>query len=124
MDNGDWPIEVGPGAIAAPPARTYAKGKGISLFTGESISADWIQSQAQNGKMGSALYAVALKTPQGLKFRPPHQADLEAIKAAEAQLTQWRPDWEARNLLPTEAIPEGSKTHEPLLRGIRMGRHV
>ncbi|MCZ8140257.1 MAG: DUF1156 domain-containing protein [Acetobacteraceae bacterium] len=112
------PIEVGPGALAAPPARTYAKGKGISLFTGEVIPAEWIKAQAQAGRMGSALYAVALKTPQGLKFRPPQQADLDALDAAEAQLQQWRGDWEAQNLIPTENIPTGSKTREPLLRGV------
>lgn len=112
------PIEVGPGALTAPPARTYAKGKGISLFTGEVIPAEWIKAQAQAGRMGSALYAVALKTPQGLKFRPPQQADLDALDAAESQLQQWRGDWEARNLIPTESIPEGSKTREPLQRGV------
>jgi len=113
------PIGIGIGAVAAPPPRSYSKGKGISLFTGESIPAEWIQAQAQNGHMGSALYAVALKTPQGLKFRPPLQSDFDALDAAEAQLLQLRPDWEARNVIPTEAIPDGSKTREPLLRGIR-----
>jgi adenine-specific DNA methylase len=112
------PIGVGPAALPAPPPRSYAKGKGISLFTGESIPAEWIKAQAQAGRMGSALYAVALKTPQGLKFRPPQQGDLDALAAAEEQLRQWRGDWEARNLIPTESIPAGSKTREPLLRGI------
>jgi adenine-specific DNA methylase len=112
------PIGVGPDALPAPPPRSYAKGKGISLFTGESIPAAWIKAQAQAGRMGSALYAVALKTPQGLKFRPPQQGDLDALAAAEEQLRQWRGDWEARNLIPTESIPAGSKTREPLLRGI------
>ncbi|MTW18314.1 DUF1156 domain-containing protein [Rhodoplanes serenus] len=99
------PIGVGPRALAAPPPRSYAKGKGISLFTNEVIPADWIKAQAQAGRMGSALYAVALKTPQGLKFRPPQRADIDALDAAEAQLQQWRGDWEARNLIPTEEYP-------------------
>lgn len=68
--------------------------------------------------MRSALYAVALKTPQGLRFRPPEQADLDALTAAEQALAQRRGDWERQNLLPTEPVPEGSKTREPLLRGI------
>lgn len=121
---GTWTTEirkvgVGPGSVAAPPRPTYSNGKGISLFTGEGIPAEWIKAQAQAGKMGSALYAVALKTPQGLTFRPPVQADLDALAAAEEQLAQWRGDWEARNLIPTEVIPEGAKTKEPMQRGIR-----
>jgi putative DNA methylase len=122
--NGTWtteirPVGIGPGHVKEPPARTYTDGKGVSLFTGEPIPAEWIKAKAQAGGMGSALYAVALKTPQGLKFRPPAAADLDAIAAAEEQLRQVRKDWEARNLIPTERIPEGSKTREPLLRGIR-----
>ncbi|WP_287359324.1 DUF1156 domain-containing protein [Mesorhizobium sp.] len=121
---GTWTTEICqvgdfPGAVSAPPPRSYSKGKGTSLFTGESVPAEWIRTQAQQGKMGSALYAVALKTPKGLKFRPPLPEDLEALDAAEAQLAQWRGDWESRNLIPIEQIPEGAKTREPLLRGIR-----
>lgn len=112
------PIDIGPGALAGPPARTYAKGKGISLFTGEVIPADWIKAQAQAGRMGSALYAVALKTPQGLKFRPPQQADLDALAAAEAQLQQQRGDWEARNLIPTEEYPQITTDARPRTYGM------
>jgi len=69
-----------------------------------------LRRQAQAGRMGSALYAVALKTPQGMKFRPPQQADLDALDAAEAQLQQWRGEWEARNLIPTESAPQRRPT--------------
>jgi putative DNA methylase len=120
---GTWATEIrklgnGPGCMAAPPPSTYRKGKGISLFTREAIPADWIKAKAQAGQLGSVLYAVALKTPQGLEFRPPVKADLDALAAAEAQLAQLRGDWEGRNLIPTEHIPEGSKTREPLQHGI------
>jgi putative DNA methylase len=96
------PVEVGTGAMASPPPRTYARGKGTSIFTGESIPADWIKAQAQAGRMTNALYAVAFKTPQGLKFRSPVQKDLDALAAAEEQLMQVRGNWEARHLIPTE----------------------
>jgi putative DNA methylase len=112
------PIGVGPGALAAPPPRSYAKGKGISLFTNEVIPAEWIKAQAQAGRMGSALYALALKTPQGLKFRPPQQGDLDALDAAEAQLQQWRGDWETRNLIPTEEYPQITTDARPRTYGM------
>ena len=120
---GTWTVEVrnvgvGPKAVAAPPPRTYGHGKGISLFTGEPISSDWIKAKAQAGGMGSTVYAVALKAPQGLKFRPPEQQDLDAIAAADAQLRQCRPDWEARNLLPTEEYPQVTTDPRPRVYGM------
>jgi putative DNA methylase len=121
--SGTWrteirPVGVGRDAVAAAPQRTFIKGKGVSLFTGEVISAEWIATQAKQGRLGSALYAVALKTPKGLKFRPPTPADLDALDAAAAQLAQLRHDWEAQNIIPTEPIPEGAKTREPIQHGI------
>jgi Adenine-specific DNA methylase containing a Zn-ribbon len=112
------PVGIGPGNIASVPHRTYAKGKGISLFTGEGIPSDWIKAQALACNMGSALYAVALKTPQGLKFRPPVQTDLDALDAAQAQLAQWRGNWEANNLIPTEEYPEITTDRRPRTYGM------
>jgi putative DNA methylase len=107
---GTWATEikqvgVGPGCVADAPTRTYSRGKGISLFTGEGIPAAWIKAQAQAGKMGCVLYAVGLRTQHGLKFRPPAQADLDGLDSAAAYLTQVRADWEARSLIPTEEYP-------------------
>lgn len=113
------PVGVGPGNVSVSPTPTYRKGTGVSLFSGEAIPRAWIAAQAQAGRMGSALYAVALKTPQGLKFRSPRVEDQSALEAAEQQLSQRRGNWEARNLIPTEIIPEGAKTREPLQRGLR-----
>ena len=106
--NGSWVTQarpLGEGNVKQVPPHTYSRGKGISLFTGEPIPVDWIKAKARAGEMGSTLYAVALKTPQGFKFRSPTRTDLEAITAAEEQLKQVRQDWEARNLIPTEEYP-------------------
>lgn len=89
------------------PKPTYGRGKGVSLFTGELIPADWIKSQAQAGHMGSALYAVVIKTPRGLDFQPPQPEDLAALEAAEAELERLRPGWERDGVVPTEGIPAG-----------------
>lgn len=120
---GTWTTKIrtvgeGKNSEAAPPPRTYKGGKGISIFTGESISSEWIKSQAQQGKLGSALYAVALKTPQGLEFRPALPADIEACEAAATQLAQLRADWEARNIIPTEFYPEITTDQRPRTYGM------
>jgi adenine-specific DNA methylase len=120
---GKWSVrirELGQqaGQLKEAPLPTYKGGDGISLFTRAKISGDYIKAMAQNGKMGSALYAVAVKTPQGLDFHPPTQEDLIAIVAAEKELANLRPEWERKNVIPTEKIPKGDKTEEPIARGI------
>jgi adenine-specific DNA methylase len=120
---GTWTVEIrevgaGRGRVAAAPAATYRNGGGTSLFAPEALTSEWIKAKAQAGEMGSALYAVALKTPQGLKFRPPQPADLEALAAAEAQLAQRRGDWEARNLIPTEEYPQITTDPRPRVYGM------
>ena len=112
---GTWKVRVreigrGAGQVAMPPAPTYGDGKGVSLFTGRQISAEYVKAKAQSGEMGNALYAVAVKTPQGLRFQPPEPADLNAIETAEKELARLRPGWEKVNLLPSERIPAGDKT--------------
>lgn len=120
---GTWSVRIRPigreaGQLREAPHPTYADGKGISLFTGRVIPADYIKAKAQQGEMRSALYAVAIKTPQGLKFQPPEPEDLHAIEAAEKELAKLRPGWERTNVIPTEKIPLGDKTGEPTVRGI------
>ncbi|MCS7313828.1 MAG: DUF1156 domain-containing protein, partial [Acidobacteria bacterium] len=69
--------------------------------------------------MGQILYAVALKRTGGFDFRAPTPEDLQAARAAEAELARLRPRWEAENLIPTEPVPEGLKTAEPMRYGMR-----
>jgi len=95
------------GQLREPPRPSSADGKGISLFTGRQIPADYIKAMAQAGQMHSALYAVALKTPQGLTFQPPEPADLKALEAAEKELAKLRPGWEQGNVIPTENRIQG-----------------
>ena len=120
---GTWAVEIrqvgsARAQVASPPAPTYGDGKGVSLFTGRQIPADYIKAKAQAGEMRSRLYAMAVKTPQGIKFEPPVETDLKAIRAAEAELARNRSRWEQESIIPTERILEGAKTREPLQRGI------
>ncbi len=120
---GTWNIRVreighARGQLRDAPRPTYADGKGISLFTDLQIPAEYIKAKAQQGEMCSALYAVAIKTPQGLKFQLPEPEDLKAIEAAERELAKLRSGWERANVIPTEKIPIGDKTGEPTVRGI------
>jgi len=91
-EKGTWCVQIkevgrAAGQIEEPPTATYGGGKGISLFTNRPITADYIKTMAQQGRMKSALYTVALKTPKGVKFQPPEQADLDALAAAEEGAT-------------------------------------
>lgn len=122
--NGTWSCETkslggGAGQVKEIPAPTYGGGKGISLFAGrlvggvwhgQPIPAEYIKAMAQQGRMKSSLYAVAIKTPQGLRFLPPEPEDLRAIEAAEAEFKRLRPAWEKNNVIPTEKVPPGDKT--------------
>lgn len=90
-----------------PPAPTYGAGSGISLFSGQQIPDDWIKAKAQAGEMKSALYAVAVKAPGGLRFEPPTETDLEALEKAETELSKHRKRWEQENIIPTEKRYQG-----------------
>lgn len=113
---GIWSVrirEVGPGAgkLKEAPQPTYGGGDGVSLFgTGAAptkIQGDYIKAQAQNGKMGSALYAIAVKTPTGLEFQAPSSEDLDALERAERELERVRNTWEKNGIIPTESVPKG-----------------
>lgn len=120
---GRWTVrirEVGShaGQLKTAPLPTSGGGDGISLFTRAKISSDYIKAQAKNGQMGSALYAVAIKNGSKLEFQVPTQQDIEVITAAKEELSRLRPGWESMGIIPTEKIPVGDKTSEPMQRGL------
>jgi len=92
---------------ARPDEGTISRGVGRSPWTGETISGDYIKAEAQAGRIGQLLYAVATKRPGGFAFRAPSSEDLEVVQRAEATLAEKRPVWIAKNLVPSEPRQEG-----------------
>ncbi len=99
---------------------TVSRGVGRSPWTGDAIDGDYIKAEAQAGRMGQMLYAIALKESGrgGFGFRLPTADDLEAVLNAEEELARKRPLWETQGLIPTEPIPNGLKTPEPKRYGM------
>ena len=103
---------------------TYSRGKGVSPWDQLVIDSAYIRAEAQAGRMGDVLYAVATRTPQGRSFRSPTETDLAALAVAEAELELILPQWEQNDVLPTEAVPEGNKTKELLNYGMTRWRDL
>ena len=97
---------------------------------GRAIDGDAIKDQAQSGALGEQIFAVVAKrrvnrpTKSGGTrvawqrfFREPRSGDASSLVGAF--LAEKLPEWQARDLIPNEAIPEGNKTDEPLRYGFR-----
>ncbi|NRF68989.1 DUF1156 domain-containing protein [Aquincola sp. S2] len=101
------------------------------------IPGDHIKAEAQVGRMGEQLYAVAFKrrvetkTKLGKRgkdkwergYRAPRPED-EGSGAIEAALAEKLPEWEALDMVPTESVPPGHKTDEPIRYGISRWRDM
>lgn len=97
---------------------TVNRGVGRSPWTGEAIEGDYIKREAQEGRMGQILYAVAVKRTGGFDFRAPTPDDLDAVRRAEIALAENLPRWEAAGLVPREPFPEISNDLRPLIYGM------
>ncbi|MHB1125576.1 MAG: DUF1156 domain-containing protein [Bacillota bacterium] len=130
-----------------PDYATVNGGVGTCIHCRQAITSDEIKSQGRgespHGKWQDRLYCVAavryqpkldksgglqrykggerageIKTEKILFFRPPNAQDLKALTEAEKRLQQCWPEWERQGLIPTETIPLGHKTTEPLRVGM------
>ncbi len=102
---------------ADPDQGTVSRGVGRSPWTGETVDGDYIKAEAQAGRMGQTLYAVATKVSGGFRFRAPTEEDLAAVEGAEAELARKKPEWIARDLIPMEPFP-GGNDNRPLQYGM------
>ena len=130
-----------------PDFATVKGGVGICIHCRQAIPAEEIKAQARgeslHGKWQDRLYCVVavryqprldrngrperyktgerageIKAEKIRFFRPPNGCDLEALTDAEKLLQECWPDWERQGLIPTEKIPQGHKTMEPLRVGM------
>ena len=118
---------------------TVARGDGTCPYSdcGRVIDGDEIKRQAQADHMGEQLFAVVYKErvvkilksgKRGKdkwvrRYRAPR---LEDNNSAEIQaiLDEKLPEWEALDMVPIEAIPDGNKTTEPQRYGMNIWRDL
>lgn len=102
---------------------TITRGKAVSPWDDLVIDGDYIKAEAQAGRMGSILYAVAVRGAGGREFRAPTGADLEALRLAEDELALLLPQWEADDVIPDEGIPDGNDMR-PVTYGMARWRNM
>ncbi len=117
---------------------TVARGRAACPWPdcGRVIGGEEIKAQAQAGRMGEQVYAVAYKerviveTKTGRRrekwvrrYRAPRPEDDNTAAIAE-RLEEKLPEWDAYNLIPTEQILDGTSTATPLLYGIPRWRDL
>jgi adenine-specific DNA methylase len=104
-------------AIASDPDKaTVSGGNGISVWDGLPIDGEYIKREAQAGRLGTLLYAVAVRYPAApggrtrfvRAFRPPTALDLQGLASAEAEVRRLLPTWLATGVVPSEEIPAGN----------------
>jgi putative DNA methylase len=100
------------------------------------IEGDEIKRQAQAGKMGEQLYTVVFKrlseVPQRngkvkMKwergYRAPRPAD-DISEVIRGRVAEKLPEWEANDLVPSEAFPKGTNDERPLQYGMPLWRDM
>ena len=130
-----------------PEKGTVRLGTGSCIHCGQAIESDEIKRQARGesryGAWSDRLYCVVgireqpkldkngkvmryasgpnkgkVRTEKVTFFREPVQEDFDALERAEQALKENWDHWEELDLIPTERIPDGHKTAEPLRVGI------
>ncbi len=120
-------------------AGTVADGDGTCPFhdCGRVIDGLEIKKQAQAGEMGEQLFAVVFKRRSENKtksgkagrvkwtrgYRAPQPKDDNSAEIAE-RLARKKEEWHALDFVPSEAMPVGNKTTEPIRYGMNYWRDM
>lgn len=117
-DHLQFHIEHGPDFAFDPDEGTVAQGSATSPWDGLIIDSDYIKKESQEGRSWPTLFAVRVAKPKVKGrgkvrwFRPPSEADMEAIQAASASLSELESSWEAADVLPREDFPPPIPKHD------------
>ena len=118
---------------------TVARGDGHCPYAdcGRVIDGDEIKAQAQAGRMGDQLFAVAYKrrvetrTKSGKRGRDKWVRGYRASRPEDdnsadirAKLDEKLPKWDALDIVPTERIPDGNETTVPHRYGMARWRDL
>ncbi|MDE0674868.1 MAG: DUF1156 domain-containing protein [bacterium] len=113
MDDCMFEIVEGNDIDFDPDQGTVNRGKGRSPWKNTTISGDYIKSEAQAGRMGSQLYAIAAKKGKSLVFRLPDRQDQQALADAETELGKVIDRWLIEDVIPNEDFPEVASDMRP-----------
>ena len=109
---------------ARPDEGTISRGVGRSPWTGETIAGDYIKAEAQAGRMGQMLYAVATKRRGGFEFRVPSSEDLEAVQRAEDGAGGKEAGMDRQGHHPDRTFPRRQRQPAVDLRHAHLGRFL
>lgn len=102
-----------------PDQGTIKRGIAVSPWAqNQPVDGDYIKSEAQQGRMGQQLYAIAIKKSRGINFRAPTEDDVKSLPGVTSYYLLNHAKWVAANFIPIDKIPQGNKTSEPLRYGM------
>lgn len=108
LDAPRYEIAYGSEVDFDPDRGTVAGGDAISPWDGLSISGDYIKDEAKAGRMGSDLYAVAVRSAGRRSFRAPTDQDREGLAIARRDLATVLDGWLQGGIVPDDAFPPGN----------------